>query len=45
MPRSSRKSPVREEDSRHPALAMATAAVSGAVGAVLAWLLEAIPWP
>ncbi|MER5257235.1 MULTISPECIES: hypothetical protein [unclassified Streptomyces] len=41
----SRKSPVQEEVGKRPVLAMATAAVSGAVGALLAWLLDAIPWP
>lgn len=45
MPRMSRQSPDQEAVSTRPVLAMATAAVSGAVGAVLAWLLEAVPWP
>ncbi|MFK4066654.1 hypothetical protein [Streptomyces sp. NPDC029674] len=41
----SRKSPTQEESSTRPVLAVAAAAVSGAVGAVLAWLLDTIPWP
>ncbi|MGW7271717.1 hypothetical protein ACWGH5_14445 [Streptomyces sp. NPDC054864] len=41
----SRKSPAREEVGTRPVLAMTTAALSGAVGAVIAWLLDAIPWP
>ncbi|MEV8320116.1 hypothetical protein AB0Q95_38805 [Streptomyces sp. NPDC059900] len=45
MTRSSRKSSVQEEAGSRLVLAMATAAVSGAVGALLAWLLDALPWP
>lgn len=45
MARLSRMSPTQEEPRTRPALTIACAAVSGAVGAVLAWLLDAIPWP
>lgn len=45
MPRLSRKSLDPEEITRSSVLTLAAAGVSGAVSALLAWLLEAVPWP